>query len=227
MPQQAERPQRTAAILAMRCPQLRSEEVVDSLRSGLTQVRELLTSRLHADVERQFGIDSMVAPMSLSHEARQLQHASIEADAYAAVIVDDEVVRGGYVERPEEWFRDWVFQLSLGEGWEARRNEHALGYQDLADKGRRLRFVSTLQRAVPESVRTPPVLFLLFPLAVRIVAAMAFGDSKRAQQLRSEQVALLPAIADCHECRGQVLGNDERCRNCGNPIWTFAWLRAV
>lgn len=226
MPTQSQRPERAASVLATHNSKLRSDDVVDRLVAGLTQLRDLLTSRLHVDVERQFGVDSMVAPLSLSHEARQLTLASDETDAYAAVLVDDEVTRGGYVDRPTEWFFDWVFDLLLGNSPRARQ-EQAEPYRALSDKGRHLRFVAALQHAVPESVRTPPVLFLLFPKSVRIAAAMAFGDSRRAQELRLEQIELLPAIVDCHECRGRVLGNEERCRNCGNPLWTFAWLRAL
>jgi hypothetical protein len=226
MPAQSQRPERAASVLAAHGSKRRSVDVVDGLVAGLTTLRDLLVSRLHVDVERQFGVDSMVAPLSLSHEARQLIRASDETDAFAAAVVEDEVTRGGYVEQPAEWFFEWIFGLLLGESPRIRQDQ-AEPYRALTDKGRHLRLVTALQQAVPDSVRTPPVLFLLFPLGVRIAAAMAFGDSRRAQELRLEQAELLPSIVDCHECRGRLLGNDERCRNCGNPLWTFAFLRAV
>jgi len=215
-----------AAELATHCLNLRPAEVVDSLLTGLTQLRDLLTVRLHEDVERQFGVDSMIAPMSLSQECKQIRQASVEIDVYAAVVVHEEVTRGGYVDCPGEWFLDWINQLRFGSGCELAFKEHTDPYRGLSDKGRRQRFVSILQHAVPESVKTPPVLFLLFPQSVRIVAAVAFGDALRAQKLRAEQLDLLSTIGDCQECHGRVLGNDERCRICGNPLWTFAWLRA-
>jgi hypothetical protein len=227
MQNQIQRRERAAAELAAHCPNLPSAEVVDSLLSGLTQLRDLLTARLHEDVEIQFGVDSMVAPMSLSQEVTQIRRASAEIDAYTSVVVDQEVTGSGFVDRPGEWFLDWIYQLRFGDGYEAARQEHADPYRSLIEKGRRLRFASILQQAVPESVRTPSVLFLLFPISVRIVAAVAFGDAGRAQQLRAEQVDLLSPIGDCPECHGRVLRNDERCHSCGNPIWTFAWLRAV
>jgi hypothetical protein len=226
MQNQFAREERAALELAAHNPDLPAAEVVLSLLSGLTQLRELLTMRLHQDVEMQFGVDSMVAPMSRSQEVKQVRTAGLEIDAYAALVVDDEVTGGGYVDHPGEWFRHWMIQLLLSDGRELASNDRADPYGGLSDKGRRLRFASLLQQAIPESVKTPPLLFLLFPLSVRIVAAVAFADALRAQKLRAEQVDLLSAIDDCHECDGRVLGNDERCRTCGNPLWTFAWLRA-
>jgi len=87
-----------------------------------------------------------------------------------------------------------------------------------------LKFVSVLQRAIPESARAPLVLFRLYPRAVRILAAVAFGDPLRAQELRAEQIGFLPAISDCHECHGRVMDNEDICRCCGNPLWNFAFL---
>jgi hypothetical protein len=89
---------------------------------------------------------------------------------------------------------------------------------------RRLKFVSVLQRTIPQSARAPLVLFRLFPRSVRILAAVAFADPLSAQKLRNEQIGFLPAISDCHECHGQVLDNDEICRCCGNPLWNYTWL---
>jgi hypothetical protein len=227
MAQQLTRGQQAASELAAHCLVYRPEEVVDRLQSGLSQVRDLLLARLHLDVERQFGVDSMIAPISLSHELSQMQNAGTTIDAFDAVVVADEIVARGYVDNPDAWLLDWLLALRFGDRGPEFRQSQVDAYLGLADSARRLRFVSTLQRVVPESIRTPPVLFLLSPYAVRIVAAMAFGDEARAQQLRSAQTQIFAAIPDCHECRGRVLANDERCRCCGNPIWTFAWLRAT
>jgi hypothetical protein len=227
MQNELQRRELAAAELAAHNPTSPPAEVIESLLSGLAQLRDLLTWRLHDDVQLQFGIDSMVAPASLSQEVKQIQQASVEIDAFTSVVVDAAVTDGRYVASPGEWFLDWIFQLRFGDGYELVRQEHADPYRGLTDKGRRLRFASVLHQAVPESMRTPPVLFVLYPLSVRIIAAMAFGDSQRAQKLRAEQVGLLPAIGDCDECRGRVLDNGQSCRNCGNPVWTFTWLRAV
>ncbi len=221
------RSQRAAAELAAHAHVFRPEDVVDRLQAGLTLLRDELAGRLHIDVEREFGVDSMVAPLSLSHEFSQLRLAGEATDAYASVVAADEILARGYVDAAEGWLVDWLVELRFGDRAPTARQEHAEPYRALADKARRLRFVALVHKAVPESMRTPPVLFLLFPLGVRIVAAMAFGDEARAQQLRAEQVSLLSAIPECHECRGRVLANDERCRCCGNPVWTFAFLRAT
>ena len=46
--------------------------LVDSLCYGLTELRGLFFTRVHADVERNFGRDSMVMPMSqLASEDRR------------------------------------------------------------------------------------------------------------------------------------------------------------
>jgi hypothetical protein len=227
MEQQMTRGQQAASELAAHCLVYRPDEVVDRLQSGLSQIRDLLLARLHLDVERQFGVDSMIAPVSLSHELAQMQNAGIVIDAFDAVLAGDEIAARGYVDNPEGWLSDWLLALRFGNRGPEFRQTHVEPYLGLADSARRLRFVSTLQRVVPESIRTPPVLFLLYPYAVRIVAAMAFGDEARAQQLRASQSQTFAAIPDCHECRGRVLANEERCRCCGNPIWTFAWLRAT
>ncbi len=222
----SQRRERAAAELAPRVSQFHPADVVDALSAGLTQLANLLASRLHDDVELEFGVDSMVAPTSLSQAGKQLRQAGVEIDALAAVIVDEEVTRGGYVTEPGAWFLDWLLQLRFGDDGPLVRQQHADAYRGQSDRVRRLRFASLLQEAVPESVKMPGVMLLLFPQAVRIAAAMAFGDAARAQQVRAEQVELLPAIGDCRDCRGRVLLNGAGCRNCGNPLWTYAWLRA-
>jgi len=56
-----------------------------------------------------------------------------------------------------------------------------------------------------------------------ITPAMGFTAS----DLRRQQVPIQPAIANCRECRGEVLQCAERCRLCGNPLWKYEWLVAV
>src|SRR5689334_18963773 len=142
-----------AAELAAHGSHLSPEDVIGSLSSGLTQLRDLLIARLHEDVESQFGVDSMVAPISPLQESKQIQRASAEIDAYAAVVVAEEVTRGGYVDCQGEWFREWIVRLRFGDGYEFALKEYASHYFNLSDSGRRLRFVSVLQQAVPESFK--------------------------------------------------------------------------
>ena len=82
-------------------------------------------------------------------------------------------------------------------------------------------------RVLPESRHAPLVLFLLFPLAVQIVTASAFDDRGTASGQRRQQTAILPAITDCRQCRGQLLEFTEQCTACGNPLWKYDWLTAV
>ena len=83
------------------------------------------------------------------------------------------------------------------------------------------------RHVVHESLAAPLVLFRLLPPAVQIVTARAFGDRKTADELRSQQAALLPSISDCRQCGGIVLGDSEQCPKCGNPLWTYEWLTAA
>ena len=76
-------------------------------------------------------------------------------------------------------------------------------------------------------MQAPLVIYRLLPLGVRIIVAVAFGDHLRAGETRNEQTALLPVIADCHECHGRPLDNGERCHRCSNPLWGFDWLTAA
>ena len=179
--------------------------------------------RAHDDVERTCGTDSMFAT-SLANMERQARRVKIEIEAYACIVVDDEVTQSGYVNDTGTWFLDWIFRLRLGEGYRSVMDQRVDYYRSRTIEKRRLKFVSVLQRSMPESARAPLVLFRLFPRAVRILAAVAFGDPLRAQELRAEQTGFLPAISDCHECHGRVLDNEEICRCCGNPVWTFSYL---
>lgn len=223
--QYSQRRERAAAELSQRSPQLQASPLIDSLSAGLTQLRDLLINRIHSDVELEFGVDTMIAPSSSATEVKQVLRAGLEIDAYSAIVANDEVLRGGYVDRAGEWFLDWLVRLRMDNYSEPDVNQRVAFYRTQSLEDCRRAFVTNLQRAVPESLKTPLVLFRLVPLAVRIVAASAFGDASRAQQLRTEQKELLPVISDCHECHGRLLGNDDHCRCCGNPIWTFAWLR--
>ena len=217
------RRQRAAVELREHGPGVGSQQIVDSLMGGLTHLRNLLMVRAHDDVQRQYGADSMLAS-SLSRMEIQARYAKVEIEAYACIVVDDEATHSGYVDTADDWFLNWLFRLRLGAAYQSVFDKRVDYYRSRNIEERRLKFVSVLQRAMPDSAKAPLVLFRLFPRAVRILPAVAFGDPLRAQQLRNEQAAFLPAIGDCHECHGRVLENDESCDYCGNPIWNFNWL---
>ena len=71
------------------------------------------------------------------------------------------------------------------------------------------------------------MLFRLLPLAVEIVTALGFGDSPEAEDVRHRQIDILPAIADCEQCRGKLLENGQQCPECGNPLWLFDRLTVI
>lgn len=223
--QRSERLDLAVEELVNHCPALDSQSIVDSLSVGLTHLRSMLLVRVQDDVERKYGADSMVGA-SLSEIERLAQVAKVEVEAYACIVANDEAIQNGYVEDSDDWFLNCMFRLRFGDGYKSFAEKRIAHYRSATVEERRLKFVTVLQHAVPESARAPLVLFRLFPRAVRILTAVAFGDRVRARELRAEQISVLPAIADCHECHGRVLDNEDICRCCGNPIWNFAFLLA-
>jgi hypothetical protein len=223
---QIEQRQSAAFDLGRHCPHLDPAEVVDSLSVGLSQLVNLLMRRIHEDVERHLGIDTMIAPVSNHQEEEQARRARAEIEVYSTLVVNEEVVEGGFLNGSSAWFLDWLVGLLLGEEHEALLKKRLEFYRSPTAEDRRLKFLTVLQQAAPESARAPLVLFRLFPRAVRIVAAVAFGAAPRARELRDVQKSFLPAIVDCHECHGRILDNDEICQVCGNPVWEFEWLQA-
>ena len=220
---QTERRKRAVAELQTHCPQLDSPAVVDRLIVGLTHLRSLLMVRAYDDVQRQYGTDSIFGA-SLTEMERRVQSAKAEVEAYSCIVVDDQVSLGGYLKNENRWFLDWLFRLRLGSGYKPVFDKRVSYYESPTVEERRLKFMSALQNAIPESARAPLVLFRLFPRAVRIMATVAFADPSSAQKLRDAQIGLLPAISDCHECHGRLLDYDDICRCCGNPLWNYTWL---
>lgn len=221
--QQSQRRKHAAQELESRHPDLAAQQIVDSLAEGMTRLRNLLMVRAHDDVQREYGADS-VTSSSLSSMQAKARYAQAEIEAYDCIVIDDEVNERGYLADSDEWFLPWLFRLRLGSGYREVFDKRVEFYRSPTVEDRRLKFVSVLQHAMPDSRRAPLVLYRLFPRALRLVPAVVFADPLRAQQIRAEQIALLPAIADCHECQGRVLDNDESCAYCGNPIWNFSWL---
>jgi len=197
--------------------------VASSLSAGLSLLRDVLAVRLHEDVERIVGRDSMLIPVSVL-KARKLARREIELfqAVESAVAARD----FGYVESVD-WYLRWLCHLRQidrqSDSSDLGRLTESLGAP--ADQ-RRGHFESELAKVLPESTRAPLVLFRLFPLAVGIVTAQAFGDHSRAARIRQSQASILPAILDCRDCHGKVLENGEQCAGCGNPLWKFNWLTA-
>src|SRR4051794_39357470 len=91
-----------------------SADTASSLWNGLATLRKLLLTRLHSDVENEFGIDSALAPATTAEAIREMRQAAEEIEAYSFVVVIDEVARSGYVKGDANWFRDWLLRLRFG-----------------------------------------------------------------------------------------------------------------
>jgi hypothetical protein len=199
--------------------------VAGSLAGGLTLLRDLLYTRLHEDVERRIGEDSMLLPVSPEKTARTTK---VEIDLYQVAVSAIAAGEQGYLTSGDDWYLTWLTRFCLGRLCEdARVVKRLSAYLAATPDKRRLMFTNVMASALAESRRAPLVLFRLFPHAVRIVTALAFDDHALCDAARERQLHLLPSIRDCHHCRGKLLDNGEECRLCGNPLWKFEWLTAA
>jgi hypothetical protein len=208
---------RFAQELEQQCGRRDGLQVVKGMQSGLELLNGLLHSRLDEDVKRVFGEDSMLVSASqLRNALRTKTEISLYEVAESAAAIQN--------------FRYWPAGNNACVPWLAKvvLNEPSLndshrqkieGYLSRTARMRRLLFTDVLVKVLPESRRAPLILFLLFPLAVQIAAAMAFGDRTTAERLRASQIEHLSVIASCRECRGRVLENGQSCPQCGNPLW--------
>ena len=195
--------------------------VIESICGGLTLIRDSVYARVHADVERRMGMDSMIFPLS---EEKSERTTKLEIEIYQIVVAAGTAYAKGYVS-DENWFRDWLAQLRMGRVDSNSRAARRISfYVSKPANEQRLAFSNVLATALPEASRAPLILLRLVPLAVQIATALAFGKSVDAQQLRHEQGEILPSIPDCHRCHGKLLENGEQCAVCGNPLWTYEWL---
>lgn len=195
--------------------------VATSLCGGLGVLRDSLSIRVHEDVERIIGRDSMLVPVS-ELKARKLTKAEIEIYQIAESAASAREF--GYV-GSADWYAAWLARLRHSEPQpDATASRRLADYLAGAPDQRRMRFESALAKVLPESTRAPLVLHRLHPLCVRIVTAQAFADHARASTFRQTQVSILPVILDCRECHGKVLENGEQCPGCGNPLWKSSWL---
>lgn len=198
------------------------ERFVNSLSSGLCNLKNLGLCRLYNDTLELFAADSMMIPTSPveieDRVARELEiYLVVEADRY---LRDNTPFAG-------EWFLDWLGELRFGDDFRDKVKRIAMSYEGQSQQKRRLSFAGRIDRIQPAASRIPLVLYRLLPLAVHGAAAVALGDMLAAQEIRSEQMKLLPEIADCDECHGRPLDNGELCECCHNPIWMYSWLTAT
>ncbi len=199
--------------------------VAACLSNGLTILRESLYLRVYEDVEKNVGRDSMLAPVSESKAERQaIEEIELYQSAESALFAK----HAGYVNQVDNWYLPWLVRLRLGEqGWNDEFIKRSEIYLSKSPDERRLAFMDALAHVLPESREAPLVLFRLAPLSMQIATARAFGDRGAASKLRLDQIDILPAIADCRQCRAQVLECVEQCRACGNPLWKYEWLTAT
>jgi hypothetical protein len=196
--------------------------IVASLADGSTLLRNLLYSRVHQDVERVLGKDSMVMPIS---EMKTEKQAKTEIELYQIAVSAGFVRDRAYAGMEDEWYLRWFTRLRLGEPHADEKVSRRLAdYVSKTEDERRLAFTNVLARVLPESRRAPLVLFRLLPLAVKIATALAFDDRQTAAETRRQQAAELPAVTDCRTCHGELLDNGKQCQECGSPLWKYEWL---
>ncbi|MEN6458898.1 MAG: hypothetical protein ABFC63_08200 [Thermoguttaceae bacterium] len=201
------------------------EAVATSLKDGLVLLQELLYSRLHGDVQRNVGKDSMLVPISELKTQLQVRTETalfeiVESRAAAAAM--------NAIGPADDWYLQWLGHLLLGEALlDANALERLVEYGPKSPQRRLLTFTDVLAHVLPESRQAPLILFTLFPLSVQIATVAAFGDVARAGQLRHQQLEQQPAIEDCSVCKGRPLKVGKQCPKCGNPLWKHEWLVVI
>ena len=198
-----------------------AERIVDSLTAGLTLLGDACNTRVFSDVLKVYPQDSMQVRFPPKGELT----GRTEIDLYLIVEAAFAAAEQRLIRSGGAWCATWLATLRLGETAGLPQAQRRLqNYTELPADARRLAFQKVLDKAIPESRRAPLVLLRLLPLAAGIATATAFGNLDLARALRKQQTSLLPAILDCHHCRGRLLDNGESCAECGNPLWKFNWL---
>lgn len=225
MDQQSKLQRRAEAATAFDEQQNRSDgaQIAGSLADGLNLLCDLFYTRIHVDVEDAFGMDSMLIPVS---PVKTELNTKREINLYQIVESAQEARTRGYVAGDDAWYVNWLAQLLMDAADDPAIQSRFDQYLDKSHQDRRRTFAVVMQRAMPEASRAPLIVYRLLPLAIAGITAVAFGDHPAALELRKRQAALLPGIADCQHCRGNVLENGDRCAECGNPLWKFEWLTA-
>jgi hypothetical protein len=200
------------------------DRIVRGLTAGLDSLRDAFYLRIHRDVQQTVGHDSMLMPVS---ELKAEQQTEEEIEVYQAAEAAEAASRHGYVTGGgDEWFLLWLARLRLGER-APEVEERLRDYYGRSSEQRALSLTNALAAVLPESMQAPLVLFRIAPLAVELAVALAFDDQATASVLRQEQRTLLPPIAYCQDCHGEVLALGEQCQVCGNPLWKHKWLTAI
>jgi len=207
-----------ARRLSERDPTIDAPRVVPSLAAGLSLLRDRFYQRIHFDVEELVGQDSMLVPLS---ERRAYEQTRDVIEVYLVLESACEANQLGIPAARDDWFLGWLGELRLGE--RSPLSEIAR-YRKKSPDARRRDFMDRLLKVLPESSKAPLVLYRLFPLAIGVATALAFGDHPRARTLRTQQVTCLPAVTECSQCQGALLENGESCDTCGNPLWKYQWL---
>jgi hypothetical protein len=205
-----------------RCRRTDGVSVVENLAAGMIILRDILYFRLHQDVERLVGEDSMYMPVSESRSQRRTK-SDIELFQIAESTSAVQDPRSGV---DVAWYAPWLsrfYRPSPGQGNSAQLSS----YLSQTPDARRLAFTDVLAKVFPESRRAPLVLFRLFPKAVQLATFLALGDRARAEHIRTEQVSEQPAIGDCKQCHGKVLESSRQCAVCGNPLWKSELLMTL
>jgi hypothetical protein len=198
-----------------------AERIVDSLTAGLTLLGDACNTRVFNDVLKVYPQDSM----QVRFPAKGELPGRTEIDLYLIVEAAFAAAEQRQIRSGAAWCATWLATLRLGEtAGHPQAQRRLQNYTELPADARRLAFQKVLDKAIPESRRAPLVLLRLLPLAAGIASATAFGNLDVARSLRKQQSSLLPAILDCHRCRGRLLDNGEGCPECGNPLWKFNWL---
>ena len=198
------------------------EQVAGSLSSGLDLLCEQLYVRVHEDVERVYGMDSMLVPISA---LKTEQVTKLETEIFQVAICNIATSEFGYLPREDKHLLSWFARFRLeADADKPNVRERIDYYLGKNQHERGLAFLDVLSRTTREARQAPAVMFRLYPRAIQIVVASAFNDSQRARLIRDEQVAILPDIEGCDKCRGRLLANGSQCIKCGNPVWTYAQM---
>ncbi len=198
--------------------------VADHLAKNLTALRESLFRRVLTP-DKSIPLDSMLLPVS---KLKAQQHGAEEVEAFMIAESADAVRVLQLVKKAEPWYADWLTAMRL-DSWNPLGNvpERIAGYLKQSSDERRLQFSNLLVETIPETRRAPLVLFRLLPMAVHLATVQAFGISEAARKIRAEQIKILPSIAYCQKCHGELLPDGEECSTCGNPLWNKQWLCEV
>jgi len=189
--------------------------VVDRLAGGMVILRDVLFCRLHEDVERLVGQDSMYVPVS---ESRSLRRTKAEIELFQ-IAESAAALKESRSEADADWYAAWLLRFRGGASSVQPDGMVVAGYLSRSPADRHLAFTDVLAKGFPESRRAPLVLFRLFPLAVQLATSLAWDDRVLADGSRKQQVSEFAAIGDCPQCHGKVLDPVEQCPACGNPLW--------